>query len=193
MNTTRNRLYQIASAYSSEKEKTGWSAHAYYMRMCEERKKYADRPRYGERRTKGWGKRGCCRIKKEKKVERRKETGKRLVRFCSVGSIALSRIVLFSMYICTRCIPAPDAACTCKHIHVVTAAVVHRAECKVRHSVIARNVSCSLPVKEGCGHPLHLRDFSHCRDVLKFTDEKEKMLVRRALPTIYYFCTKRFR
>jgi len=89
--------------------------------------------------------------------------------------------------------PAPDAACTCKHIHVVTAAVVHRAECKVRHSVIARNVSCSLPVKEGCGHPLHLRDFSHCRDVLKFTDEKEKMLVRRALPTIYYFCTKRFR
>lgn len=40
-------------------------------------------------------------VRNKKKVEKRKETGKGLARFCSVGSIALSRIALFSMYICS--------------------------------------------------------------------------------------------
>lgn len=44
---------------TATKEKAGWNAHACVW-MYGERKKYADRlPRYGERRTKGSGGRGC--------------------------------------------------------------------------------------------------------------------------------------
>lgn len=117
----------------------------------------------------------------------------------AVTNCVVLHVYTYTLYTSHHCIAASDAArCTCKHVHVVAAAARRGggAPCGMQSKTAGDRASCGgLPVKEGvCGCPLHLRDFSYRRDVLKFTDDgKERPSVRHALPTIHYFCTKRFR